>query len=81
MITKNLGGNKARYLNVLRDNIRFSGSKYNYSHIKINDKEKEIKLNYFTVFLLSKKKKSKLIINKKVVNINEGDCINSTIIK
>ena len=57
MITKNLGGNKARYLNVLRSNIKFSGSKYNYSHIKINDKEKEIKLNYFTVFVLSKKKK------------------------
>ena len=76
MITKNLGGNKARYLNVFRGNIKFSGSKYNYSHIKINDKEKEIKLNYFTVFVLSKKKRSKLIINKKIININEGDCIN-----
>ena len=76
MITKNLGGNKARYLNVLEGNIKFSGSKYKYSHIKINDKEKEIKLNYFTVYQYYQKKKSKLLINKKVVNINEGDCIN-----
>ena len=76
MITKNLGGNRARYLNVLRGNIKFSGSKYKYSHININDKEKKIKLNYFTVYVLSKKNKSQLLINKKVIKINEGDCIN-----
>ena len=36
--------------------LNLAAQKYNYSHIKINDKEKEIKLNYFTVFVLSKKK-------------------------
>ena len=73
MITKNLGGNRARYLNVLRGNIKFSGSKYKYSHINVNDKEKKIKLNYFTVYVLSKKNKSQLLINKKVIKINEGE--------
>ena len=65
MITKNLGGNKTRFLNILRGYIKFSGSKYNYFHIKINNKEKEIKLNYFTVFVLSKKKNQNYSLIKK----------------
>ena len=76
MITKNLGGNIVRCLNTLKSNIKFRSSKYNYFYIETKDKEKEIKLNYFTVFVLSKTNNSKLLINKKIIKINEGDCIN-----
>lgn len=77
MISKSLGGNKVRYLNILNNDIKFSGNRYSYSFIKISNKEKKtIKLNFFTIFVLSKNIQSNFLINGKKIKIDKGDCVN-----
>ena len=77
MINKNLGGNQIRSVNKLNKNMNFKGKKYDYFFLIIKkNKIKKIKLNYFTIYLLKKDNKAELFINKRKVNLKEGDCIN-----
>ena len=77
MISKNCGGNTIRVVNKLNKDFNFKGKNYKYFFLILKkDEIKNIKLNYFTIYILKKGKNAELIINKKKFNLKKDDCIN-----
>ena len=76
MNSKIFGGNKIRYIKKLNKNIKFKGKSYDYFFLKFKDLYFKKKLNYFTIYLLSKYKSSKIFVNQKLVNLSNSDCVN-----